>query len=123
MSGVVPLSVGSLDRFVPVKVAVPYTAADVDELIAALQAMRREAFGNPPPTAAVIEVIERGRATDDTPGGSLIVTNELRINGHPVLTTDGGVKIHGVDVAPKELARITVTLPARRITVAAEGDL
>ncbi len=74
------------------------------------------------PTAAVIEIIERGRKTDDSMSGSVILPTELRINGHPVLT-QGGVKIHEMTLPiGRELASITVTLVARRITIAAEGD-
>jgi hypothetical protein len=99
-------------------------AAETDRLITELQRARSEAFGEPPLTAAVIEVIERGRATDDTLGGSLLLPNEVRINGHPVPTCDGGVKIHEMKIpGGKDIARVTFTLPARRIIVAAEGDL
>jgi len=98
-------------------------AAGMDRLIASLQKARRQAFGSPPPTAAVIEIIEPGRATDGTIGGSIIVPAEVRINGHQVLTTGGGVRIHEITMPPREMAQVTMTLPARRITVAAEGDL
>lgn len=96
---------------------------ELDALIGRLQAARREAFGPPPPTAAVIEIIEPGRATDDTMGGSIVVPAEVRINGHRVLTTDGGVTVHEMTAPPREMARVTMTLCARRVTIAAEGDL
>jgi hypothetical protein len=97
--------------------------AGTDRLIASLQKARRQAFGDPPLIAAVIEVIERGRATDDTLGGSVVLPTEVRINGHPV-PTSGGVKIHEIELpVGRELAQVTFTLVARRITVAAEGDL
>lgn len=98
-------------------------AAELDKLIATLQRARREVYGDPPPTAAVIEIIDPGHTTDDTPGGSLIIPSELRINGHRVLTCRGGVKIHEISVPGHDMATITVTLPARRITIAAEGDV
>lgn len=98
-------------------------AVGMDRLIGSLQKARRQAFGPPPPTAAVIEIIEPGRATDDTVGGSVIVPAEVRINGHQVLTTGGGVRIHQIDLPPREMAQVTLTLPARRVIIAAEGDL
>jgi hypothetical protein len=48
--------------------------------------------------------------------------NEVRINGASVYT-DGGVKVHEINVPPRELTRVTVTLPVRMLTIAAEGDL
>lgn len=99
------------------------TADQADQVIRELQAAREKHFGRPPLTAAVIEVVEAGRATDDTLPGSLVVPTQLRINGHQVPTADGGVKIHEITLPGRDMAKITVTLPARRITVAAEGDL
>lgn len=94
-----------------------------DLLIRALCDARRRAFGVPPPTASVVEIIERGdRKTDDSTGG-LILPNDVRVNGVSVYTT-GGVKVHEMDLAaPKEMATVTLTLAVRRITVAADGDL
>jgi hypothetical protein len=75
------------------------------------------------PTAAVIEIIERGRAADDTLGGSVIVPNEIRINGHPVAApADKPVIVHEMNVASDELVSVTLTLFARRISIRAEGD-
>lgn len=100
-----------------------FDAAGMDRLIGCLQKARLETFGPPPPTAAVIEIIEPGRATDDTIGGSIIIPAEVRINGHQVLTTGGGERIHQIDLPPREMAQVTLTLPARRVIIAAEGDL
>jgi hypothetical protein len=73
---------------------------------------------------AVIEIIERGRATDDTLGGSIIVPDEIRINGHALLSSaEHPIKVHGVEIEHPDLVYVTVTLLARRLTIAAEGDL
>jgi hypothetical protein len=95
----------------------------VGRLIRTLHHARREAFGTPPPTASVVEIVEKGdRKTDDGVGG-IILPTDVRINGVSVFTT-GGVKVHEIDLARRtEMATVTLTLPARRITVAAEGDL
>jgi hypothetical protein len=100
------------------------SGGDVDGLIIALQRARREAFGPPPPSAAVIEILEPNHATEDTMGGSLIIPREVRINGVSLLTPQGGIKVHEMSIdAPKEAVQVTVTLFARRVTIAAEGDL
>ena len=74
---------------------------------------------------AVVEIIERGRATDDdTAGGSVIMPNEIRINGHALLSSDEHpVKVHDVEIEHPGLVYVTLTLIARRVTIAAEGDL
>jgi hypothetical protein len=77
------------------------------------------------PLAAVVEIVERGRKSDDTSGGSVIVPNSVRINGVSVLTT-GGVKVHDIEVLTGDgptLATVTITLPVRMLIIAAEGDL
>lgn len=97
-------------------------AGMLDSLILALQAARREAFGTRPPSASVIEIIEPGVTTSEG-SGSVIVPRDVRVNGVSVYTT-GGVKVHEMDLSvPNEMATVTLTLPARRIVVAAEGDL
>ncbi|NED75389.1 hypothetical protein G3I51_24305 [Streptomyces sp. SID9944] len=76
------------------------------------------------PSAAVIEIVERGRATDDSIGGSVILPNDIRINGQSLLAPAGQtVTIHEIDLKDGDLACVTLTLFARRITVAAEHDL
>lgn len=97
-------------------------AAEMDAVILALQAARREAFGVRPHSASVVEIIEPGHTTTDGTG-SLIMPRDVRVNGVSVYTT-GGVKIHEMDLAvPKDMATVTLTLPVRRLTIAAEGDL
>lgn len=73
----------------------------------------------------MVEIVERGRKSDDTIGGSVIVPNEVRINGVSVLTT-GGVKVHDIEVLTgggRTMATVTITLAVRMLIVAAEGDL
>jgi len=73
---------------------------------------------------AVIEIIERGRATNDTRGGSLIVPNDIRINGQSLLSPqECPVKVHEIELDDSSLVCVTLTLLARRIVIAAEGDL
>jgi hypothetical protein len=97
-------------------------AEELDDLIAALQRARREAHGAKPPLAVTMEIVERGHTTGDTTASTLIVPNDVRINGVSVLT-QGGVTVHGMEFPPKEAARVTLTLPVRLLVVGAEGDL
>ncbi|OLT13019.1 hypothetical protein BJF79_03725 [Actinomadura sp. CNU-125] len=79
------------------------------------------------PTAALIEIVEKSNTTDDTPGGSVIIPNEVRINGIPLLIPDGHqIKVHDMtfnDGRGEDTVYVTLTLFARRVTIAAEGDL
>lgn len=100
-----------------------FDAHELDDLIALLQRARREAFGDKPPMAVTMEIVERGRATDDTTGGSLVIPGDVRINGVSVLT-GGGVVVHQMNIRPaKDMAAVTVTLPVRLLVIGAEGDL
>ncbi|MFF0588422.1 hypothetical protein ACFYWD_20895 [Streptomyces sp. NPDC003781] len=77
-----------------------------------------------PARGAVIEIIERGRATDDTTGGSIVVPDEIRINGQALLASaEHPVKVHDVEIEDRSLVYVTVTLLARRVVIAAEDDL
>jgi hypothetical protein len=87
-----------------------------------------EALGghaNAGPRGGVIEIIEKGRATSDaTIGESIITPNDVRINGQSLLASaDDPVVVHEVSTTGDELVRVTLTLFARRVTIAAEGDL
>lgn len=67
--------------------------------------------------AAVIEIIER----TDHPDPSVIVPNEIRINGRPVLApSDDPVVVHEVSVSGADVVKVTLTLFAKRVTFAAE---
>lgn len=83
-----------------------------------------------PVRAALIEIVEKDHSTDDTPG--VIVPNQIRINGTPLLIPDGQqIKVHSITLNENErggtygedAACVTLTLFARRVTIAAEGDL
>jgi hypothetical protein len=76
------------------------------------------------PTAAVIEIVEKARATDDTMGGSIIIPNEVRINGVPLLMpANKPIIVHEMQITPKDAVYVTLTLLARRVTIAADGDI
>ncbi|WP_143645437.1 hypothetical protein [Streptomyces swartbergensis] len=76
------------------------------------------------PQAAVIEIVERGRATTETASGSVIIPNDVRINGQSLLVPrDSPVIVHEIKTDPDEVLTVTLTLFARRVTIAAEGDL
>ncbi|MEU1497273.1 hypothetical protein [Streptomyces sp. NPDC005732] len=76
------------------------------------------------PRPAVIEIVEKGRATDDTLGGGLILPNDVRINGQSLLVPkDTPIKVHEIEVDESTVVCVTLTLFARRVTIAAEGDL
>jgi hypothetical protein len=77
----------------------------------------------PRPTGAVIEILASGRTTDETTGGSLLLPKEVRVNGHS-LCTPRGTRVQINDFAlGDELVTVTLTFAARRIVIAAEGDL
>lgn len=117
-----------LDYLPPV---LAWTAVGV--VFAALRAGRR--WNNPPRKepadhktgqlqAAVIEIVERGRATDNTTGGSVIIPDDVRINGQSLLAPDDHpIIVHELTSRGDEYAHVTLTLFARRITIAAEDDL
>lgn len=75
------------------------------------------------PEAVDIEVIEKGRAPTKAGAGSILIPGELRINGRPVYAA-GPVSIDpiGLNRDDRGFVPVTVTLVARSITVAAEGD-
>jgi hypothetical protein len=76
------------------------------------------------PRGAVIEIIEKGRATSNaTAGDSVIVPNDVRINGQSLLTSaDDPVIVHEVSTRADDCVRVTLTLLARRVSIRAEND-
>jgi hypothetical protein len=79
-----------------------------------------------PTKAALIEIVETDHSTDDGPG--VIIPNQVRINGTPLLIPAGEqIKVHSITVNDGERGEdavcVTLTLFARRVTIAAEGDL
>ena len=80
------------------------------------------------PHAAYIEILETNRATEDSAGGSLVIPNQIRINGFPLAIPAGEtIKVHEITLNDNEHGEdpvcVTLTLFARRVTIAAEGDL
>jgi len=76
------------------------------------------------PRGAIIEIIEKGRATSDaTIGESVIAPNDIRINGQSLLASaDDPVILHKVSTRADQLVRVTLTLLARRVSIRAEND-
>ncbi|WP_432091028.1 hypothetical protein [Streptomyces sp. NRRL F-5630] len=76
------------------------------------------------PTGAVIEIIEKGATTSsDEPGKSVIVPNDVRINGQSLLASaDDPVIVHQISTRGDDLVRVTLTLFARRVSIRAEND-
>jgi hypothetical protein len=71
----------------------------------------------PTPQAALIEIVER----TDSPDPRVIVPNEVRINGVPLLApADEPIVLHEVRISDGEMVRVTLTLYARRIVVGTE---
>ena len=69
------------------------------------------------PDAALIEIIER----TDQPDPKVIIPNEIRINGVPLLApADDPVTIHEVNIHGGDVVKVTLTLFARRIVVGTE---
>ncbi len=74
--------------------------------------------------AVVVEIVERGRPLDDTKvGGDVVVPDDIRINGQSVLCEEGSLKVHEMDLAHRDIVRVTLTLFARRVTIGAENDI
>lgn len=75
------------------------------------------------PRASVVEIIATGFQPAEDGAGSLVVPNEVRINGVSVYTPEGTVvKIDDFQLG-NELVTVNLTLVVRRLVIAAEGDL
>ncbi len=73
---------------------------------------------NVEPRAAVIEIVEKCKSEDAT---GIIVPNEIRINGSPVLCpANDTVTIHEVSLSDKDAVKVTLTLWARRVEFKSE---
>jgi hypothetical protein len=69
------------------------------------------------PEGAFIEIIER----TDNPDPQVIVPNEVRINGIPLLASaDDPVEVHGISTLANDVVRVTLTLFARRVVIGHE---
>lgn len=77
------------------------------------------------PRAVTMEIVERNHKTTDSLAGSVIIPNEVRINGMPIIgPADVPVRVHDMSFgADREAAVVTITMFVRKLTVAAEGDL
>lgn len=76
---------------------------------------------NQEPVGAVVEIVERRNPPTGDLADELVVPNEVRINGQPLMCpADHPVKVHPVTVGDGELVLATLTLVARRIVVGAE---
>ena len=74
------------------------------------------------PRASVVEIIASGRKPTEDGGGSIVVPNEVRINGVSVFTTGNGVKISEFTLGD-ETVSVNLTLVVRKLTIAAASDL
>lgn len=75
------------------------------------------------PLGAVIEIIERGAKTKDTAGQSVIVPDDVRINGQSLLMdAENPVIVHEMKVDHGSLVSVTLTLLVRRVSIRAEHD-
>lgn len=72
--------------------------------------------GAPQRRGADIEIIDRGS------GDPVLVPSAVRINGVDI-PIPSGTKIRVHDISEDEAVTITLTMFARRIVIAAEGDL
>lgn len=70
-----------------------------------------------PNAGADIEIIDRGGSAS-----GILVPSAVRINGAEIaIPADATIKIH--EIRATDVVTVTLTLFARRITIAAEGDL
>lgn len=78
----------------------------------------------PKPIPAVLEIIERGHASDD-PSMAIPVPTEVRINGTPLWCSEHGIKVSAIEVGGDGSSCVlaTITLICRRVSIGFEGDL
>jgi hypothetical protein len=77
--------------------------------------------GSPQAVGAVIEIIERGPGDGGAPG--IIVPNEVRINGMPLLMPYGkSIKVHEMEFPPQDAVLVTLTVFARRVVIGVDED-
>jgi hypothetical protein len=75
------------------------------------------------PLGAVIEIIERGAKTEDTTGQSVIIPDDVRINGQSLLVdAESPLIVHEMKIDNNSLVNVTLTLVARRVSIRAEHD-
>lgn len=85
-----------------------------------------ESPSRPGPVGAVIEVVEKRREPinpNSTFDGQIIVPNEIRINGQPLLApADSPVKVHEIELKEHGAVLVTLTLFARRVSMTTEVE-
>lgn len=76
------------------------------------------------PRASVIEIIAKDFTPDEDGPGSVIIPREVRINGVSVYTADrnNGIKVSDIRLGD-DMVTVSLTLVARRLVIAADGDL
>jgi hypothetical protein len=74
------------------------------------------------PAGAVIEVVERRTAPPDgSVGDEVIVPDEIRINGQPLLIPTGvPVTVHEMEMQDRGVVLVTLTVVAKRVVIGAE---
>jgi hypothetical protein len=72
------------------------------------------------PEPVVIEIVEKTNQPDNGGAAGVVVPNEIRINGKPVLALDAPVKIHAMEIPSRDAVLVTLTLFAKRITISQE---
>lgn len=76
------------------------------------------------PRASVIEIVATGRQPTEDGAGSIIIPREVRINGVSVYTADrqNGIRVSDINLGD-DMVKVTLTLIARRLVIAADSDL
>lgn len=73
----------------------------------------------PKAKGALIEIVERSTRASNEVG--IIIPNEVRINGQPLLTSaEEPVEVHGIALSPGDPVKVTLTLFARRVVISEE---
>lgn len=68
------------------------------------------------PEAAFIEIVERRRKGYEAP--PVIVPNEVRINGVPLLVPSGeSIMVHSMELSDQDPVKVTLTLWAKRVVI------
>ncbi len=78
------------------------------------------------PDPALIEIVERSQMERVPGAANIIVPNEVRINGIPLLVpADQHITVHDIEIpGGMEAVMVTLTLFARRVVIGAElGDV
>jgi hypothetical protein len=74
-----------------------------------------------PLRGAVIEIVEKRHSKSSPPGGDIVIPNEIRINGQPLLCpADTPVKVHEINIQGNDVVLVTLTVFARRVVIAIE---